>query len=236
MAAAVRVSGTPCAATDPAVVIGGGPFGQRVAGLLHAALPASVRADVDDLDTVFATGAGPVVVALWRASPTLCERADELSFRYRRIWLPIVHEYPVLHVGPLVYPPSGPCFGCYRARRRQHSDEHRVAAALEAAYEADAGFGPTGHLPHHARLAAGAALGLLRWAGDAAPPDTVHPAAGQVVAIALTGSSMTSSRVVACHDCPRRDCAGTAPLDLATIARGLNRRVTAQAQVAGARK
>jgi bacteriocin biosynthesis cyclodehydratase domain-containing protein len=187
MAATVRLTRTS--------IIGSGPIGCRVADVLAAALPDSVRRSRAELDTAFASGGGPVVVALWRPERTICERADSLAFRYGRSWLPIVVEHPVLRVGPLVCPPSGPCFGCYQARRRQHSEEHEVAVALEAAYERSRNLGPAGYLPHHARLAAGVAEQMVR-----EPTGQV----GRVVTISLLSGSLTASWVVACHDCPRQ--------------------------------
>jgi bacteriocin biosynthesis cyclodehydratase domain-containing protein len=114
-------------------------------------------------------------------------------------------EHPVLRVGPLVRPPSGPCFGCYLARRFQHDTAYAASAVLEAAYDADASLSPAGYLPHHARLAATVAASLLT--GET----------GQVVGFDVLSGRVGAHHVVSCHDCDREQHPGNPALDLAAI-------------------
>lgn len=183
MATAIRVTG-------PAL-IGVGDFGQRTVSLLGAALPGAQVLPAGDLGPAFAREHRPVVVATWRPSHALCEQADELSFRYGRPWLPITMDSLAIRVGPLVSPSHGPCFRCFRRRREQHDRERDVTAALHAAYDADPGCGPGGHLPHQARTAAAVATSLL-----ASGP-------GRVVAIRLRDLELTAAPVLGWHDCDR---------------------------------
>jgi bacteriocin biosynthesis cyclodehydratase domain-containing protein len=188
--------------------VAAGEFGYRVTRLLTEAFPGSRDIGADDLAEAFTGDAAAIVVVVPRPSWTLCERADELAYAHEKPWLPVVMEHPVLRVGPLVRPPSGPCFACYRSRRRQHDTERAASAALGAAYDADASLAPAGYLPHHARLAAGVAAGFLT-GGEA----------GLAFAFDVLSSSGGTHRVVSCHDCEReRHPAGWhMPLDLAGI-------------------
>ena len=147
-------------------VIGLGPFGERVAQHLLGTRPDAKRVAAADLGNAFTATGEAVVLALWRPEPELCEQADELSWRRGVPWLPVVMDHRAVSVGPLVSQP-GPCFRCYRRRREQHDVQPAATAALLAAYARDAGAGPAGYLPHHARMAAGLATQMLR--GDLVP-------------------------------------------------------------------
>lgn len=187
MAAAVRlVPGGPLA------LVSEGDFGHRVTGLLAQAVPDSCQVGAAGLAGAFAGQAATVVVVLPRAAWGLCDTADEFAYAQGKPWLPAVLEHPVLRIGPLVLPPSGPCFGCYRARRRQHDTARAASAVLESGYDADPALAPAGYLPHHARLAAAVISRFL------AGSET-----GQVYAYNVLSSRGSAHRVISCHDCDR---------------------------------
>lgn len=220
MAAAVRLT----RAGASVAVVPLGDFGRRVAALLAAAsgMDCVIVAD-GAVREAFASETDFVVAALWRPSRALCEQADNLSFVLGRPWLPVSMDHPVMHVGPLVVPPAGPCYQCYARRRAQHDRQNATTTALHAAFDADAECGPAGFLPSQARLAATVAAALIstcepvRGAGPHSAPDDRGPgllpqAAGTVASISLSGNSLTTAPVVACHDC-RRCAVGCAPAD-----------------------
>jgi bacteriocin biosynthesis cyclodehydratase domain-containing protein len=178
------------APATPAAFLGAGAFGNRVAGLLAAARPGGRT--FTDPGAAFSNETGPVIVALWRPAPALCERVDELAFTAGRPWLPVIMEHPVVRVGPLVTPPSAPCFACYQQRRRQHDDHRETTRLLHAAYDRDDACGPAGFLPQHARTAAAVAWAMLD-AGQA----------GQVVTVRLTAPGLSAGRVLPVHGCAR---------------------------------
>lgn len=212
MAAAVRLA----RAGASIAVVPLGDFGRRVAALLSATGAAHCHIAEDGaVREAFAAETDIVVAALWRPSPALCEQADSLSFARGRPWLPVTMDHPVLHVGPLVVPPAGPCYQCYLRRRAQHDRQHATTRALYAAFDADAGCGPAGFLPQHARLAASVATALIRHCAPVRA-GVPHPApagrtaglpqpaaAGTVVSAGLSGHGLTSAPVVPCHDCGR---------------------------------
>jgi len=207
VAAAVRV--TPAGTAEgPLALVAAGDFGHRVMRLLAQAFPGSREVAAADLPAAFSQEVTAIVVAVPRPAWALCERADELAYRHRKPWLPVVMEHPALRVGPLVRPPSGPCFACYRARRRQHDTERAASAVLEAAYDADASLTPYGYLPHHARLAAAVATRFL-----------TRRETGRVFAIDVLSSHSGTHQVISCHDCDReqRSAGPSAALDLAAI-------------------
>lgn len=180
MAAAVRLIGT-------------GAFGEDVVHRLSAALPDACVLEADRLEAAFAEDPpSSVVLALWRPSPGLCERADALAAAHRVPWIPVIMEHPVLRIGPFVRTDAGPCFRCYQWRRVQHDDQHRATAALHAAYDEAPECGPRGHLPHHARLAAAAVASHL-----------AHRTVGRVTTVQLATARVLTHHVVACHGCDR---------------------------------
>jgi bacteriocin biosynthesis cyclodehydratase domain-containing protein len=186
--------------------VGVGPFGERVAERLLRLIPASRIAAEDDIDDVFSAAPSAVAIATWRPAPALCERADELAYRYRVPWLAVIMEHPVIRVGPLVDPATGPCFRCYRRRRVQHDTQAMATAAVHAAYERDPVLGPAGYLPQHVRLAAGLAANMLLAAGLA--PSERCTVSSNVVTVRLLRRGLSMNPVVACHDCDR---CGTSP-------------------------
>ncbi|MFG2719314.1 TOMM precursor leader peptide-binding protein [Streptomyces sp. NPDC048416] len=173
-------------------LIATGAFGDSVVTKLREVLPDTEALAPNDLSRAFMGNPSLVVLALWRPSPGLCQRADRLAAEYAVPWLPVILEHPVLRIGPYVHPGQGPCFDCYQSRRRQHDEHHRTTAALYDAYDAAEEVGPGGHLPHHARLAAATAVLHIR----ADNPNTV-------TTVRLSSAHIATHRVVACHGCGR---------------------------------
>jgi bacteriocin biosynthesis cyclodehydratase domain-containing protein len=219
MASAIRVTSAPL---KKVALLALGPFGARVISLLADGHPGycDYQLTCAQIPAAFTSGASAVVMALWRPDPGLCEVADDLAFRYRVPWLPIVMEHPVIRIGPVVSPAAGPCFRCYARRRNQHDLQTWVTAALQAVYTREPASGPAGYLPHHARLAAAVAIDLLgRLNAETAPADPGQ-VAGEVTTIRLADGGLAVNRVVACNNCHRCDGAGpyAAPDWLAELA------------------
>ncbi|SDR04535.1 TOMM precursor leader peptide-binding protein [Thermostaphylospora chromogena] len=194
MAATGRVTG-------PAL-LGVGPFGEHVVGVLTARLPRARIVREDGLADAFAT-ANAVVIALWRPADAFCARADAMAHENGTPWLPIVLRHPHVLVGPLVRPGVGPCFDCYRRRLAQHDPDWANTARVHAAYDADPALGPRGFLPPHARAAAGIAASMLRRAGEPAGREPYGWAPGEVVALSTGDLSVTGHAVLPCHGCER---------------------------------
>lgn len=199
MATALRLTGGP---PGQCTLAASGAFGRRVAAFMPCRAAAARLADERDLEDVFTSATGTVVVALWRPDRALCARADELAFSHQRSWLPIIMEHPVIRVGPLVTPPAGPCVQCSYRRQAQHDGHELASAALHAAYAADGALGPTGYLPHHARMAAAVAVDMLRQRSQDCPTEGLATAAAHVVTIRLTRLGLSVNRVVPCYNCP----------------------------------
>jgi bacteriocin biosynthesis cyclodehydratase domain-containing protein len=200
VATAVRVTGT-------------GPFGAAVGRLLGEHLPATV-VGVDGMSECFLEPSVYAVLALWRPSMALCERADALAAERGVAWLPAVLEHPHLRVGPLIRPGAGPCFRCYRVRREQHDEHRRMTAALQDAYDGRPELGPAGFLPHHARWASTLVMSFV---------DT--GTTGSVSSVHLSTGALVTNTVVACHGCarcrPQRSLHGNR-LILSSLARGVS--------------
>lgn len=190
-------------------LLGTGPFGRRVAGLLADACDGSYL-PLDGRPEQAFEGANAVVVALWRTAPALCERLDTLAHAAGVRWLPVVLEPAQVRAGPLVVPGAGPCHACFEARRLQHDPHPAAAAALSAAYDEDLECGPAGYLPQQASTAAGLAAVLLR------APDTD---AGTVLGLPSGSRAVRRDTVTGRHGCSR--CASDRPRrDLGAVLRG----------------
>jgi bacteriocin biosynthesis cyclodehydratase domain-containing protein len=196
------MSGAPPMAENTVALAGAGDFGQRVIQLISASHPESVIFPEAAIEHAFAARPRLVVLALWRPSMSLCERADELAFQHRVPWLAITLEHFAIRVGPLVRPPAAPCYRCYRRRRRQHESQYQATIALHQAYEADPRCGPGGYLPHQARLVAGVALAAISEIIDG-PPDQAAGRPAHVLTVQALAADITVSEVIACHACPR---------------------------------
>jgi bacteriocin biosynthesis cyclodehydratase domain-containing protein len=187
-----------------AVVVPVGAFGVKVSELLATDAGLGSVVSRPSLPDAFALRADMVLVVMWRPCPSLCDRADLLSYSSGRPWLPVTMEDDAIHVGPVVFPPEGPCYQCYVRRRAQHDTDPDAVASLAEAFDRAPSWGPAGYLPHMARLAAGVAKSLMHVAlgNDSAG------SAGIVVTIAHPGAVLARSTVVTCHDCGR---CGTGP-------------------------
>jgi bacteriocin biosynthesis cyclodehydratase domain-containing protein len=187
----------------PLTIASNGEFAYRIAEFLSLSVTADQRmseqmiADYGVRQAFDMTG-GPLVLVCSRPEPSMCQLTDRLAFERDRTWLPIIVDHPVLQVGPLVMPPMGPCFTCAYRRRIQHETPHSMTAVISTAYEGDAEWGPSGYLPHHARLAAAVAHGWL--AASTGKARSQFPL-GRVLSIRMASSSMSVERVVPCYDC-----------------------------------
>ncbi|WUI00700.1 TOMM precursor leader peptide-binding protein [Spirillospora sp. NBC_00431] len=173
-------------------LVGVGAFGEHVTRILARRLPGA--AVFTELVEAFTSGPGPVLLASWRPAPALCDHADLLAHSLDVAWLPVVHEDPVIQIGPWVEPGAGPCYRCYHDRRCQHDHDGRDTEALHAAYDRDESLGPGGFLPQHARTAAGLAAAVL---------DRREGAVGRVTTVDLARLRLLTSHVVSVHGCDR---------------------------------
>ncbi|MFJ5968299.1 TOMM precursor leader peptide-binding protein [Streptomyces sp. NPDC093060] len=203
-------------------VLAVGEFGTAVAERL--------RRDHHDLE-ISSYQAGPLelsaswpdadlrILASWRETPRLAEVLDARSADWNAPWFPVLAEHPRLRVGPLVVPGAGACYRCYRKRRAQHERDGAHVTTLHAHYDATPESGPGGFLPHHADMAAGMALDMLRRveAGEG------ERLAGTVRHWHLLEQHLSDARVVGVHACDRcrRSKEGTAEPTWADLARDL---------------
>ncbi|WP_042424739.1 TOMM precursor leader peptide-binding protein [Streptacidiphilus anmyonensis] len=171
-----------------------------MAALLTTRYPAARTLPLDELDRTADGPADVLVVAMWRPSPGLCERADAFAHAHGLPWLPMVMERQAISVGPWVTPGSSPCHRCYRRRLVQHDSQWQISGAVLNAYTDDPKVGPAGFLPGHARTAAAVAGALI----DHGQRSAGGPG-GRVVTISLRGNTVSSDQVVGCHGCDRCD-------------------------------
>jgi bacteriocin biosynthesis cyclodehydratase domain-containing protein len=180
------------------LVAGTGDFGTDVSALLARQADDRQVVDADSLAGAMSDGVDAAVLTLFRPSRQRCDALDERSAALGIPWLPVVLENAYLRVGPWIVPGAGSCFRCYYRRRQQHDEHAATTEVLHAAYDRDPGVGPRGHLPHHARLAAGVAGRVLR-DGLGAVPDL----AGAVYTIQVATGQIIRRHVVAVDGCPR---------------------------------
>ena len=190
MAAALRIG------PASTVICGIGEFGDAVAEVLAGSIAQTVRVSSEDLESVFALRPSRVILSLWRPAPALADRVDELAHLHSVPWLPIVAEHPIVRMGPLIVPGASACHQCFAGRRIQHEPRAEAMLALYQAYDENPAYGPSGHLPHHARTAAGTAITLL---GDG--PRPAEP--GLAITYSPVHARLAAHHVVAAHGCER---------------------------------
>lgn len=122
---------------------------------------------------------------------------NELCVLHRRLFLPVLLEDLIGHVGPLVVPGETACFECFRLRRSTHEADPRARRAIEAA--GAGGRSAAGSLPAMASVLGDvAAVELLKLLG-------LHPplgGPGTAVEVNLLASDMTARRVLRMPRCP----------------------------------
>ncbi|WP_411146945.1 TOMM precursor leader peptide-binding protein [Streptomyces sp. x-80] len=183
--------------TTPTHVLWTGDFGERVAARLASMTGCpTLRADARGRRTAEWPHTGLRLVAAWRAEEELFAQVARLHSATRTPWLPIVHEYPMIRIGPLVMPGKGACYGCYVRRRAQHDRGSAAARALRASAAADPDHGVAGFTEGQAMIGTALALDLVgRWetgAGDRA---------GQVLFYNVLTRSLITDTVVRVHGC-----------------------------------
>ena len=176
-----------------------GGFGRAVAQVLQQRLSVRVATEWEAPDSSRWPAARLHVVAAWRETPALFERADELARIHRRPWLPITLDATSVRVGPLVDGRDGPCYQCFLARQFQHRKLREIDRRLFGRYDADPNCGPRGFLAPHVSLAAYAATELARDVLDGRTADR----AGDVRRFGLLTPQVSSDRVVAVDGCRR---------------------------------
>src|SRR6267154_3990380 len=121
-----------------------GPFGCATARHLKTFRTDVYETPVTEELAVQPTISRVTVVAAWQPVVQLCERLDELSFRWRRPFITVTMESAMLRVGPTVIPGLGPCWHCWMQRSRQHSDWTAAQSALQQHYASNPHSGPQG--------------------------------------------------------------------------------------------
>ncbi|WP_338676497.1 TOMM precursor leader peptide-binding protein [Streptomyces sp. SCSIO 30461] len=182
----------------PTHVLWAGAFGRSVADHLSAAAGwGSSPADALGLRSAEWPHCALRVVAVWRHESALLTRIARLHTAWGTAWIPVVQEFPVIRVGPLVVPGEGPCYSCYLRRRAQHDQARAVSKALETSFRAGPENGVTGHTDAQAAIAAGVVADLLsryRAGKDVVP--------GQVVFYNVLTRSLFTDTVIGVHGCP----------------------------------
>lgn len=186
---------------EPVHVIPVGAFGEAVATTLQELLPDVIQTGVDARNQSF-PATWPVarvnVLVSWRPVPALHHLLDGISYAWKRPSITAVLEAPLLRIGPVVIPGTGPCYGCYERRFSQHSARQSVYREQNAYYDQHPESGPRGYLPALARIAA------VRLAQTIAQVDREPASVAGVVWHMNTLNRYTfATQVVGVHACPR---------------------------------
>jgi len=182
-----------------------GDFGQQVADRLVRSYDVRVAHPVEISDTSRWAPARIHLVAAWRETPSLFDRADRFAFITGRPWLPITLDATSARVGPFVSGRNGPCYRCYLARQYQHGRLRDMDRELFGRYDSDPTTGVGGHLPAHVSLAVAAAARCI----DAVLLGNAGMESGRVRRFGLLTPQWTTDTVVAVHGCDR--CGRTRP-------------------------
>lgn len=186
-------------------VVSTGAFGRQVAEFLNGYANEQKVVHSETLDEAFDRDNTLVVASIWRPSPPVCARADELSFERGTPWLPVVMEHWRIVVGPLIRPPGGPCYGCFTRRKAQHDNRYPETLAADRAFSQDEDAGPRGYMPYQARITASMVIWLARLAQACSPAlaGDAGMSASKVIGYDLVSSDISVSSVMRCHGCGR---------------------------------
>jgi bacteriocin biosynthesis cyclodehydratase domain-containing protein len=137
-----------------------------------------------------------IVLAAWRPVPDLCEWLDDFCYERRIPWVPVMLELNVVRVGPLLIPGAS-CWDCWVKRSRQHTLWPEAVRNLLEHYASHPGEGPTGYLEPFAMIAATQINLLIE------EMDSAVAVPGYIWQIDMMDRRITTSRVIAVHDCAR---------------------------------
>jgi bacteriocin biosynthesis cyclodehydratase domain-containing protein len=192
------MSGEYMSQLSNATIVTRGAFGSALGHRLRERLGATAPVDMTRFDPVaVASDPHPIVWAASCEHPASTDIIDAAAYRVGRPWVPAVFEHPVIRVGPIVRPGSGPCYRCFALRRYQHHLLPEHIRALHGLYGAGQSFGPEGFLPHHVEVAA--AL-VVRQLGRVVEQDVED---GEVLLLDILSGRLATTRVVAVHGCSR---------------------------------
>lgn len=177
-----------------------GSFFDDAGALRPSAWPAELGAPIAHGGGVHATDPGSfgcLVATAELGGMQLLRPWNEHCVLHRRLFLPVLLEDMIGHVGPLVVPGETACFECFRLRRSTHEADPWARRAIEAA--SSGGRPAAGSLPPMASVLGDvAAVELLKLLG-------LHPPVGELgaaVEVNLLASDMTARRVLRLPRCP----------------------------------
>jgi bacteriocin biosynthesis cyclodehydratase domain-containing protein len=134
-----------------------------------------------------------VILAAWRPYEPECLALDLACRELGIAWSSCVLRGSDLWCGPLLDPAVGPCYACFRRRRRAHLQGLDREDAIEAAFAADPTLGPAGFPPPAVGIAAASML--------AAADGMSRP--GRLRRIDLLTGDVVETEVVPVHGCER---------------------------------
>lgn len=136
------------------------------------------------------------LLASWRPVPAICELLSDLSYEWRRPFVPIMLDSTAMRLGPVILPGNGSCWRCWVQRSRQHARWPEEQSVLLEHYGAHAEAGPQGYLEAFAMMAA------VRLSQTIDELDSGIAIGGYIWKIDMMTREIITSTVVAIHDCP----------------------------------
>lgn len=137
------------------------------------------------------------VLFSWRPAPAICELMEELSYKWRLPFIPVVIDSARLQIGPVIVPGETACWTCWIHRSRQHSPWPDSHASLLQHYATHASEGPAGYLELFAEMAASRVHSIIESLESSASDP------GSIWQIDMLTRKILTGRVVGIHDCPR---------------------------------
>jgi bacteriocin biosynthesis cyclodehydratase domain-containing protein len=176
-----------------------GSFGRAVAHRLAQRLPVRTAAPWEEQDSSRWPVTPIHIVATWRETPALFERADHLAFVSGRPWLPITMDSGSVRIGPVVSGCEGPCYRCFLGRQHQHRRLRPIDRRLFERYDTEPELGPQGYLMPHVTLAVDAAEQII---GDVLA-GRIDDRCGEFRRFGLLTPQVSTDRLVAIDGCSR---------------------------------
>lgn len=145
--------------SDTIYCFASGGFGEAVASVLRENFPEMIEVYSDTQNPIVASietypQAQWHILTSWRPAARYCHAIEEISYRQKSIFIPVVMNGALLQIGPVVVPGTGACYSCYEKRFFQHTQLQSQFRDIYNYYDTHPESGPRGYLHAVADLAA----------------------------------------------------------------------------------
>lgn len=204
MASTVCLNQLERTAVYEVAIVALGAFGAAVAERLKGSSVWVYKGEPFDIDVSKLPLANSYVMVAGHPCPQLEIHLCQMALKWKRRFIPVVHEHPYVRSGPVTHAGALACSACYDKRIHQHTASTEIPDRMadEYMHRGDEVL-PRGILPVWADVASG--LVMLRLAQD---PELDARTSRQMFGVDLISGGVISAEVIGvdgCQVCSRDD-------------------------------